>query len=434
MNTDHQKISGNSQKLHIINVLEQLSDSKVTGCLRVGYESVSYLILFSQGKLIYATHSIEPFERLGRYLKAFSKEIPRLTNEICNQVQLRFEAEILETQPPPDYQAICWLVEERYIQPHQVANLLEKLTKEVFESYLLLPEVYYQDFSQTIDIPVYWQADLRDFIEICRHKLQSWQALNTHIKSPFQRPYFFVNSYAQKKLSSEQQKKLGSFLKGFNFRQLAVLLDQDELILAQRLYPLIVNGSVILREPQPPFDQLPKLNNQTLNLIDRGNNLSGSFGSYQNYLEDNSNSLANYISSEGQLSIISTENDHYLSKEYTIICVDDSPTVLQEINRFLDNKNINVIPISDSLKALRSILRIQPDLILLDLGMPEIDGYKLCSMLRKHPLFQTTPIIMVTGKTGIINRAKAKFVGATDYITKPFTQVELLKIVFKYLT
>jgi twitching motility two-component system response regulator PilG len=432
MATDNQTMSETSPKINIINILKQLANSQITGCLRVEYDKVSYLILFYQGKLVYATHSIEPFERLGRYLKAFSKQIPRLTNEIRNQVQLRFEAEVFETQPPPDYQAICWLVQEKYLQPQQATNLVEKLTQEVFESYLLLPEGYYQDFSQIPSLSVYWTVDPENLIETCRHKLQSWQALNTHIKSPFQRPYFFINSYAEKKLSAEQRKKLGGFLKGFNFRQLGVLLGQDELILAQRLYPLIVNGSIILREPQPPFDQLPKFNNQILNLTNISEELEISRTLNQNQYDDHP--LANYTSSEGQISIISSENDHYLDKEYTIICVDDSPTVLQEINRFLDNKNINVIPISDSLKALRSILRIQPDLILLDLGMPDIDGYKLCSMLRKHPLFQATPIIMVTGKTGIINRAKAKFVGATDYLTKPFSQVELLKVVFKYLT
>ena len=73
-------------------------------------------------------------------------------------------------------------------------------------------------------------------------------------------------------------------------------------------------------------------------------------------------------------------------------------------------------------------------MILLDIGMPNLDGYKLCSLLRNHPLFRITPIVMVTGKEGFIDRAKARLAGATDYITKPFTKSELLRIAFRYLT
>jgi twitching motility two-component system response regulator PilG len=80
------------------------------------------------------------------------------------------------------------------------------------------------------------------------------------------------------------------------------------------------------------------------------------------------------------------------------------------------------------------IVRIKPDMVLLDVGMPMIDGYKLCRLIRNHPLFQNTPIIMVTGNSGLIDRAKARVAGSTDYLTKPFTQTELVKMVFRYLT
>ncbi len=119
---------------------------------------------------------------------------------------------------------------------------------------------------------------------------------------------------------------------------------------------------------------------------------------------------------------------------YTIACIDDSATVLQAINSFLDDNNLSVVMINDPLKALIQIMRCKPDLILLDVGMPNLDGYELCSMLRKHSSFKQVPIVMVTGHTGFIDRAKAKLVGASGYLTKPFTRPELMKIVFKYLT
>ncbi|MEH1852738.1 MAG: response regulator [Nostoc sp.] len=120
-------------------------------------------------------------------------------------------------------------------------------------------------------------------------------------------------------------------------------------------------------------------------------------------------------------------------KLYTIACIDDSQTVLNSIKHFLDENTFSVVTINDPVKALMQILRSKPDLILLDVEMPSLDGYELCSLLRKHSAFKNTPIIMVTGRTGFIDRAKAKIVRSSGYLTKPFTQSELLKMVFKHL-
>lgn len=119
--------------------------------------------------------------------------------------------------------------------------------------------------------------------------------------------------------------------------------------------------------------------------------------------------------------------------QHTIACIDDSPTVLQAISTFLNDSSVAVIMINDPVKALMQVVRSKPDMILLDVGMPNLDGYELCSLLRRHPSFKQTPIIMVTGHTGFIDRAKAKIVGASGYLTKPFTQSELVKTVFRYL-
>jgi CheY-like chemotaxis protein len=121
------------------------------------------------------------------------------------------------------------------------------------------------------------------------------------------------------------------------------------------------------------------------------------------------------------------------SKIYKIACIDDSPVVLKTINSFLDDKSFSVVLISDPVRALMQIIRTCPDLILLDVTMPNLDGYELCSLLRKHPKLRTTPIIMVTSSTRFIDRAKAKLVGSSGYLAKPFTQSDLLKSMFKHL-
>jgi two-component system, chemotaxis family, response regulator PixG len=121
------------------------------------------------------------------------------------------------------------------------------------------------------------------------------------------------------------------------------------------------------------------------------------------------------------------------TKPYTIACIDDSPTILQSINAFLEDSEFSVLMINDPVKALMQVVRSQPDVILLDIEMPNLDGYELCALLRRHPHFKQTPIVMVTGNTGFVDRAKAKLVRASGYLTKPFTQADLLKMVFKQL-
>jgi two-component system, chemotaxis family, response regulator PixG len=148
----------------------------------------------------------------------------------------------------------------------------------------------------------------------------------------------------------------------------------------------------------------------------------------------NGQELARHKNFEPQEDRNKKFNQPFVGKSlYTIACIDDSQTVLNSIKHFLDDKTFSVVTINDPVKALMQILRSKPDLILLDVEMPNLDGYELCSLLRKHSAFKSTPIIMVTGRTGFIDRAKAKLVRSSGYLTKPFTQSDLLKMIFKHI-
>ncbi|WP_339461076.1 response regulator, partial [Nodularia spumigena] len=89
--------------------------------------------------------------------------------------------------------------------------------------------------------------------------------------------------------------------------------------------------------------------------------------------------------------------------------------------------------LTNPLEAISLIFQLQPDLILCDIAMPELDGYEICAMLRHSTAFQNIPIIMLTGKDQFIDRVRATMVGATDYLTKPFGDTELLMLVEKYI-
>lgn len=398
-------------RLNPLEVIEQLVHAQAEGCLQFTSGTTQWQLWFAQGYLVYATHSIDPFERLEQHLRRLSSQVPGLTSQLRTQVRLRFE----DSQIGADYAAICWLVEQEYLNPSAATQLIAGLIQEVVEAYLLLDQGDYR-FIGTIDqtLPIFCRLKVSTVVATCQQRLRSWQMMLPQVYSPYQRPYFSSQVQAQQKLSAEQRQKLSQILRGFSFRQLAVLLNQDELRLAQTLHTYIADGVILLRDPQAPFDKLP--------VLDNGLAVQPAV-----------------LSSPAHMSLFDRSTTDELAptlaqKQYTIACVDDSPAVLQEINRFLKNEDFAVYAINDPLKALMEVIRLKPDLILLDVGMPLMDGYKLCRLIRNHSLFKVTPIVMVTGNTGLIDRAKAKLVGATDYMTKPFTQPELLKMVFRYLT
>jgi len=116
-----------------------------------------------------------------------------------------------------------------------------------------------------------------------------------------------------------------------------------------------------------------------------------------------------------------------------VACIDDSPSIQRVVKFTLESSGYQVINIKESLKALTSLLNPKPDLILMDINMPDIDGYQLCSLCRKSSALRDIPIVMLTGRDGILDRVKAKMVGSVGYISKPFLPQELVKTVNTYL-
>ncbi len=400
-----QSIPMNSTALQPQSLLQQLLDSGSSGCLLVTSRAVTWSFYFQAGHLFFATHSVEPFDRLERHLRRLSADIPSLTREVRTQARTNFEA--LNTSTA-SYEAICWLNKSGYINPAQVGLLIHNLAVEVLESFLRVKDGKHE-LVNFPSMPILTSLSLAQLLQRTESNVNQWRQFRDKISSPFQRPYLFTQTRGHQRLSSQQQQRLGNLLKGYSFRHLAVLTNQDELKLVKSLYPYIQDGTIFLREPQPPFDLLPRIEARTISHLESIAEESGDLSKF---------TIPGFNS----------------QKQFKIVCIDDSPAMLQELSRFLADETFTVTTLNDSVKALMEVMRIQPDLILLDVGMPNIDGYKFCKVIRNHAQFKTTPIIMVTGNTGLIDRAKAKLVGATDYMTKPFTQSELLKMVFQYLS
>ena len=416
MNQGSSSVADTERTLNPIKLLEQLATSQAKGCLRITSNDVVWLLYFYEGKLFYANHSLEPIERLEQHLRRISPIV--LANQVYTDLREQLkEANLEATYPSLDYQAIRWLIAQGHISEQTAGTLVKSISKEVLQSYLLITTGTSELVARETAFPIWWSGNFLFVTKECQTELQAWQALQPAIQSPYQRPYLMNVEHPL--LTADVKAKLSKILIGFSFRQLSLLLKQDELTVANNLYRLISNQIVGLRPPQPPFDRLHKLYAAG---IDKDR-----FDEKTQSVTDTLNAVTSDNNTSG------TTGDLIEQATYKIACVDDSPTILREINRFLDGDSFKVFPIVDSGTALMKIIRINPDIILLDVGMPTIDGYKLCSMLRKHPAFKKTPIVMVTGNTGIIDRAKAKMAGSTDYMTKPFTQSGLIEMVSSHL-
>jgi twitching motility two-component system response regulator PilG len=120
--------------------------------------------------------------------------------------------------------------------------------------------------------------------------------------------------------------------------------------------------------------------------------------------------------------------------EAVVLIVDDSPTVRKIVQLTLQREGINVVAASDGLGALAAVADYQPDLILLDVMLPHMDGYSICQIIRKNPDFRSTPIVMLSGRDGIFDKMRGKLAGSTEYLTKPFDSHELAQTVQRHLT
>lgn len=116
-----------------------------------------------------------------------------------------------------------------------------------------------------------------------------------------------------------------------------------------------------------------------------------------------------------------------------IMLVDDAKIMLKTGKMFLEQGGHEVITVEDGFTALAAIQDSNPDLILLDIEMPRLNGYEVCSMIKANEKFKNTPIIMLSSKDGPFDRVKGKMFGCDDYLTKPFKKDHLLETVKKYL-
>jgi two-component system, chemotaxis family, response regulator PixG len=387
-------------------LIRQLSSDQTTGCLEIVYKSTTWNVCIRFGQLLSVDCSTLSLNHL----------LQRLRQMGCETAAQSAASNFHNNAQSPTgllvYQAVNLLAEQGLIDRTQLQHLALELTKENLESLLWLTKGTSQWHLDRLKPAInnsHNNLKISSLLDYYQQRLTIWQKFSTIIQSPHQRPYLTNENLADNvvprgTLSATGLHQISQLMRGVSLRELAILLKQDELKLVQMLTPYIQHNVIFLRQPSELFDALPTIPKPDLPPTN--------------------------LSQQTTTSINQKSNQ----KIYQIACIDDSPLILDEIERFLgETGKYQLTKLDEPVKASATILRLKPDLILMDITMPNINGYKLCSLFRSSEALAETPIIMVTGNKGLVDQVRAKLVGATDYLTKPFTKEKLLAIIEKYL-
>jgi two-component system, chemotaxis family, response regulator PixG len=373
-----------------IEFFESLKESKFSGQLIISdVQDISWIFYLYLGRIIYASGGIHPVRRWRRQLVAYCPEV------LVNIGEIQTALSNIATENS----RICWEYQllSLWIDQNKISR--DRATKVI---YATVVEVLF-DVSQAIQVTCETIPDsllstrlaLIDSEQVINetNKLWlAWQSAKVADRSPDMAPIIRQPELLQQKTSAQVYSNLSQLLDGQQtLRDLSVRMKRDIVTVTRSLLPYIQLGLVQL---VPVKDIPPPV----------------------------STPIAQ------KLSKITTPH------RTTIACIDDSPLICQALEKIVTEAGHQFVSEMDGLRAIAMLLSRKPNLIFLDLVMPNTNGYEICSQLRKLSYFRNTPIIILTGNDGILDRVRAKMVGSTDFISKPVQPNIVTETINKYLT
>jgi twitching motility two-component system response regulator PilG len=366
--------NANTDSLHSLRLSGNYTDK--SGQTR-GKTEQFWFVFFINGQIAYAADNNSGLGRLRDYLNRYTPK------GVLEQIDL---PKIAATNAP-EYAYLWALIENDIITPSQAKSIIQSMIQEtLFDLCSLHHGSFIFEIAPSLS-PQLTTLEIAPIITTIMKQLQEWKQFHPHIYSPNQCLTISDAVHLSSAIPSQTFQTLSLWADGkTSLRQLARYLNRDILTVAKAIYPYIQQGLIQLSSPN--YDQ-------------------------QNPLDD--------------------LNIQYVAKIPQIICIDDDITIGKIVEDILSKYNCVVTAINDPIDALSRVFKIKPDLIFCDIAMPNLDGYEICAMLRRSTVFRSTPLIMLTGMDGFIDRVRARMVGATDYLTKPFGETELLILMEKYI-
>ena len=387
-------MQGNLSEIDIRSILQLIELGQRTGELFVeAYSSIvsstgtqptqrslagqSWFVFCFNGQIIYATQSAGSLFRLRDYLRRYKADTA------LDQIQVPYMA----STNAQEYGYLWALLENHILTPAQGRNIIHSMIHETLFDLLSLHQGSFTFEMGSALAPQLTSLEISSLLAKIVKQVQQWKQFHPHIQSPNQCPVISDPAELQVALPVNTFNTLRRWADGHtSIRQMARYLNRDVLSVAKAIYPFVQQGLVqLFYEPSVAP----------------------------------ANSKKDLSSRE--------------TKAPKVVCIDDDNVIRKTVESILNEHGYEATTISSPLKALSLVFQIKPDLILCDIAMPELDGYEICAMLRNSSAFRQTPIVMLTGIDGFIDRVQARMAGATDYFTKPFGESELLMLVEKYV-
>lgn len=395
----------------LLAMLRERSQQQETGRLEVRTQLCYWYLYFELGHLTWASGGLHPQRRWRRqFIRACRNSDFRSSYPAQDALRLRDRFEAW------DYHLILALHKRQQIEAEQLRQIVTATTAEVlFDLFragsdlaLRLQPGKTSDKpfvtawsanlrpSLNLTIPSSWVEPLDNILRQTQAAWGAWKQAGLGPYSPDMCPVIRQPKQLQTHASPATYKNLSLLLNGErSLRDLAVMMRSEPLKVARPLLPYVQHEVIAfdtLRDlpPRVPAPTAVEKSDQT----------------------DNSNNSGGRRSFDSNLSPL-------------VACIDDSAQSCQIAERLLTQAGYRSFSIQDPIQVLPSLVAKKPDLILLDLIMPAISGYELCSQIRRIPRLRETPIIIVTGSDGLVDRVRAKLVGATDFLSKPLSSKRL---------
>ena len=382
----------NSQKTtnNLENQLLQQLPEKFTGKLEVVASKTSWTLFFCLGRLAWATG--------GPHL---NRRFHRLWHQYCSNISLAsLKLRTGDSVSCYYYHLLSVLSRRNMVTQEQAKAMVISTLKEVLFDIIQQEEreklTYQNDTDVAIDkssILMFAVVRPESILPPVQKSYAEWKKAGLAVCSPNLVPVISQPEELQKATKPATYKTLIKLVNGKNsLREISALIKKDLPTVTGSIVPYVRKKLIQLKET--PDKQR----------------------------------------AEGSPALVeSSDNKSKEKKQSTIACVDDSPEVAKLLEKIMNKGGYKFVAVQDSVQALPILIEAKPDLIFLDLVMPIANGYEICTQLRRVSLFENTPIIILTGNDGVVDRVRAKMVGATGFMTKPIEPKKVLAVVRKYL-
>lgn len=373
-----------------LKLFETLKREAFTGELLLkSAEGVDWVFYLYLGRIFSAAGGCHPVRRWYRNVNRYCAQV-NLDPTLLKQELAQVGGTLGER--PWEYQLLSLWVKRQIIERRQAESVIESILVEMLFDITQATEVTFEVFSKPFSANHIVLVDAEKAILEADKLWKAWQTAKIADRSPNRAPIIRQHEELKQRTSEATYGNLSKLLNGrHTLRDLAIKLQHNVVDVTVSLLPYLQMGLVDLTTvkdwtapytvPTPPKPATP----------------------------------------------VAMPNGP------VIACVDDSPAICHAMESILTESGYQAVTVKDAMRALAVILERRPDLIFLDLVMPNANGYEICSQLRKLSFFRQTPIVILTGNDGVIDRVRAKMVGATDFISKPVKTEMVLGTIRKHL-